>query len=91
MKIRTALLLLAAPLALAMPAAHAQECYGVGVILCDPSVSAGGVTVYEKSTPVCAGSCTYVNVPAVRRQGALNVCVNSYDMYGNYTGFCAPE
>jgi hypothetical protein len=84
-------LLLAVPLALAPPA-HADPivdgCYGVAVVVCDPTVSAP-VGVNTTEVPVCAGTCTYVAVP-VPDVGSVNddVCATWTDDRGGPGGTC---
>jgi hypothetical protein len=70
-------------------------CYGVGVIVCNPTVDAVlpyKVTTTQTTVPVCAGTCTdvTVDVPGVQSQPS-HVCVTAQDRVGNTTiDTCTP-
>lgn len=74
------------------PAAQAdpigiQGCYGAAVaVYCNPTVT--GVETGTWGVPVCAGSCTVVNVPVVREDPAEDVCVRYQTYQGYWTGYC---
>lgn len=98
---RVAATLLALPLAalVGTPAAHADDvtvpgCYGVSVVVCDPTVSYGlpvGVETYQTEIPVCAGSCQYVRVTLVRTAAGepFQVCASYESLSGSVTSRCA--
>jgi hypothetical protein len=70
-------------------------CYGVGVIVCNPTLDAVlpyKVTSTATTIPVCAGTCTdvTVDVPGVASQPS-HVCVTAEDRVGNLVvDTCAP-
>lgn len=76
----------ALPLALSSVSGAAAEdvtvdgCYGVAVIVCDPTVHVSSpvkLQRYTMTVPVCAGTCTYVPVPMYRTVdgGSPYLCV----------------
>lgn len=97
---RLASLLVAVPLAatLGAPAASADVtvpgCYGVAVVVCEPTVDVGlpaGIELYEENVPICAGSCQYVRVTLVRFGAGepLHACVSYRSLSGTTTVRCA--
>ncbi len=91
---RLAAVLLAAPLALATasPAAANQTvtvsgCYGAVIPVCDVTVVIPVDTASSWSTPVCAGTCTWVTVPWPGLTSSP-ACLSYSDVYGTQTNFC---
>ncbi|HEX8003311.1 MAG TPA: hypothetical protein VF519_11515 [Mycobacteriales bacterium] len=90
---RAAMLLLAAPLAFATPAKAdpiVEGCWGVGVVVCDPSLRLTLVETGSTQVPVCAGTCRYVTVPTVREGGyPQQACVDYRTTAGWNESVCA--
>ena len=91
--------LLALPLAATVGTATAAAeeitvpgCYGVSVVVCDPTVQYGaGVETYTTVIPVCAGTCEDVRVTLVRPAAGepLSLCVSYEDRLGAVRRQCA--
>jgi uncharacterized membrane protein len=60
-----------------------EGCYGVSVVICNPTVN--GVSTSYSQVPVCAGTCTVINVPRPR---VSQPCVSYQDYYGTESGTC---
>lgn len=78
--IRTAFLLLAAPLAFSVPASAdptVPGCWGAGpATYCNATISVRTAGTENEPTPVCAGSCVYVGVPSPRtNEAGAEVCL----------------
>jgi uncharacterized membrane protein len=63
-------------------------CYGVGVAVCDPSISSRPYTTSSVKVPVCAGTCTDVSVPIVKPNGQP-LCVSYEDRNGTAQDICS--
>jgi hypothetical protein len=81
---RLAALLVAAPLAVSFASSPAQArpivegCYGAGAyVYCDPTLRVSLVETGSEPTPICAGTCTEIDVPTVgTRPDRYSVCLD---------------
>jgi len=88
---RLAAALAAASFLVAVPA-HADilsGCFGVAVVVCHPKVYTP-VGTEPTEVPVCAGSCTYVNVPVPTVDPDGSVCLSWGDDRGGSYNTCNP-
>ena len=89
--------LASAPAAQASGGVTVPGCYGVGIVICDPTVTYPEPVAVDKYTvivPVCTGTCEYVKVTLVRvttTGDPIVACGSFTSLSGQQTEVCTND